>query len=123
MVHEKKKLGNLGEELAILYLKKHQYKILAYHWQKRIGEIDIVAQDEDKTIVFVEVKTRTSQEFGLPEEAVNFLKQHKLIKTAQYYILENYNFEVPWRIDVITLELDLSRRLGHVKHFKNVVGE
>ena len=120
---EKKKLGNLGEELATQYLKNHQYKILACKWQKRTGEIDIIARDQDKTIVFVEVKTRTSDNFGSAQEAVNFLKQRKLIKTAQYYILENYKFEVPWRIDVITLELDSEKRLAHVRHFKNAIEE
>ena len=123
MVHEKRKLGNLGEELAIKYLRKHNYKILTLNWQKRIGEIDIVAQDQDKTVVFVEVKTRKSASFGPGQEAVNSLKQHKLIKTAQYYILENYNFEVPWRIDVIAVDLDSKNQIGHIKHFKNAVGE
>jgi len=123
MVHEKRKLGNLGEELAIKYLKKHNYKILALNWQKRIGEIDIVAQDQDKTMVFVEVKTRKNTSFGPPQEAVNPLKQRKLIKTAQYYILENHKRDLPWRIDVIAVDLDNKEQIGHIRHFKNAVGE
>lgn len=120
---EKKKLGNLGEKLAIQYLQKQKYKILAQHWQKKIGEIDIIAQDKDKTIVFVEVKTRTSCDFGPACEAVDFIKQRKLIKTAQYYLLENNKSDLPWRIDVLTLELDFDKDMAHIRHFKNAVGE
>ena len=123
MVTEKRRLGNLGEKLALQYLKKHHYKILTLNYQKRTGEIDIVAQDKDKTVVFVEVKTRRSLRFGLPQESVNFLKQHKLIKTAQYYILENYKQSIPWRIDVISIDLDDKKQTGHLKHFKNVISE
>lgn len=123
MVTEKRRLGDLGEELAIRYLKKHNYKILGTKWQKRIGEIDIVAQDQNKTLVFIEVKTRKSASFGPPQEAVNPLKQRKLIKTAQYYILENYKHDVPWRIDVIAVDLDSKKQVGHIRHFKNAVGE
>lgn len=123
MITEKRRLGDLGENLTCRYLKKHGYKILSLHYQKRIGEIDIVAQDRDNTLVFVEVKTRTSKDFGPAQEAVNPLKQRKLIKTAQCYILENYKFEIPWRIDVIAVDLNNKERVGHIRHFKNAVGE
>jgi putative endonuclease len=123
MVTEKRRLGDLGEELAVRYLKKHHYKILTQHYQKKIGEIDIVAQNKDKTIIFIEVKTRTNQDFGSPQEAVNPLKQHKLIKTAQYYILENHKQDIPWRIDVIAVDLDSKKQIAHIRHFKNAVGE
>ena len=71
-------LGIYGEKLALKYLKKQKYKILEKNFRCALGEIDIVAKDGE-FLVFVEVKTRSSNAFGEPMEAVDFYKQRKLL--------------------------------------------
>jgi putative endonuclease len=130
MPSQKRKLGDLGEKIAVDYLKNNGYKILACNYQKPWGEIDVIAQKQG--LVFIEVKTRTikweqSPEFGgcqfpYPEENVRFDKQQKLIRTAQTYLVEkNYSPETPWQIDVIAVELNLQTRKANLKHIKNAV--
>ena len=75
-----KETGKLGEDIAVHYLKQNGYVILDRNFECRQGEIDIITLDE-KEIVFVEVKTRTSNKYGAPSEAVNKIKQKKR-KTA-----------------------------------------
>ncbi|EAX48690.1 protein of unknown function UPF0102 [Thermosinus carboxydivorans Nor1] len=70
-------MGKMGENAAADYLARNGYKILMRNYRCRIGEIDIVAERQG-TIVFVEVKTRSSEKFGFPAEAVNYRKQQKL---------------------------------------------
>lgn len=84
--------GNKGEVLACQYLKNNNYKILQTNYKNKIGEIDIIAEKDDK-ICFVEVKERFSDKFGLPCEAVNKRKQIKISKVAQIYLLKNKMFE------------------------------
>jgi len=78
-------LGRRGEELARRFLKKKGYKILETNYRGRLGEIDLVAQDGD-SLVFVEVKTRSSMAFGHPLESINPRKQHQLTKAAGEYL-------------------------------------
>ena len=98
----RKKLGKAGEALACRYLKRAGYVILARNYLTSIGEIDIVAEDGG-ILVFVEVKMRRSDAYGLPEEAVNSKKRRKLTRLAQLYIKNNtpYNSEV--RFDVVSI--------------------
>ncbi|MCX8015284.1 MAG: YraN family protein, partial [candidate division WOR-3 bacterium] len=77
-------LGQAGEKIAIKYLKKQGYKILAQNYRCPIGEIDIIAQDKE-AIVFVEVKTRQSDYLTKPFESVGQKKQEKLRSLAEYY--------------------------------------
>ena len=83
-------LGKRGEELAVHFLQNLGYVIIASNWQQHKFEIDIIAQDNNE-IVFVEVKTRTSDFFGNPEEAVTLSKQKHLIEGADYYVNKNEN--------------------------------
>ena len=99
-------LGNYGEQLAVKYLKKHRYKILAVQYRCIIGEVDIVAQDRDKTYVFVEVKTRNSLAKGLPREAVTIHKQRTIVRCAQLFVLENKINGASYRFDVIEVTND-----------------
>ena len=77
--------GKLGEEKAIEFLKKNGYKILERNYKTKIGEIDIIAIKKKK-IIFIEVKTRSSYNFGRPEEAVNEKKLRKIESVAQIYL-------------------------------------
>lgn len=80
--------GKCGEDFAAQYLKLHGYKILEQNYRNKIGEIDIIAKRK-KTLVFVEVKTRKSSEFGTPAEAVTYYKKQKIVNTARYYLAKN----------------------------------
>ncbi|MBL8848698.1 MAG: YraN family protein [Planctomycetaceae bacterium] len=95
-------LGNKGERLAVRYLKKLGYRILARQSRSRIGEIDIVALDGD-TIVFVEVKTRSSQSAGHPSEAITFAKQQQLTRVALAWLKSRGMLERRARFDVIAI--------------------
>lgn len=81
--------GDVGEAEAVNFLKKHKYKILEINYKNKIGEIDIIAQ-KGQTICFVEVKRRQTAEFGLPREAVDRRKQHKIARTGQLFLLQNH---------------------------------
>lgn len=89
----KKLLGRNGELKAVNHLKRKGYKILDKNYQTPFGEADIICSYNGE-IVFVEVKTRTSDKFGLPKEAVDSKKQEKYRKIASYYILTNKLEEV-----------------------------
>lgn len=95
-----KVLGNYGEKLAKKYLVKNNYKILEQNYTCTLGEIDLIAED-DGVIVIVEVKTRTSNLYGTPAEAVNYYKQRKLQQLALYYQRAKRKFDTPIRFDVI----------------------
>lgn len=113
----KKETGSSGEKLAADFLKQHGYKILDLNFRTRFGEIDIVAQDSD-TLVFVEVKTRSSQAFGLPEEAVGYRKLQHLLKAAAFYRSLHKNLPEGERVDVVAIETNT----GRVELIKNVTG-
>ncbi len=108
----KKLLGRNGEKLAVKYLKKIGYKIVCVNYKNRFGEIDIIAKDKDYT-VFAEVKTRTSDAYGSPSEAVNYVKREKYRKIASMYILENGLTDTPCRFDVIEI---LQDRINHINN-------
>lgn len=104
--------GEIGEEIACKYLIKKRYKILDRNFKNSIGEIDIIAKDK-KEIVFVEVKSRTTIEFGEPKEAVNNFKQQKIHNVALCYLKLKKLEDVSIRFDVVEV-LD-----GEVNHIKN----
>jgi len=124
MITLRRKLGDWGEEIAEKYLQDKGYKIIEKNYQKRWGEIDIIAK-ENEELVFVEVKTRTKDKsalYGLPQDSVDFFKQKKLIKTARIYLYEkNYSSQINWRIDVIAVELDGQNKKVNLKHIRNAV--
>lgn len=99
-------VGSLGEEIAEKYLKKRGYEILDRNFRsKRWGEIDIVAI-EDETVVFVEVKTRLSTDYGEPQEAVSPRKLRALKRAGQYFKLQHPQTPDALRIDVVAIILD-----------------
>jgi len=101
---EKKELGKKGEEVALRFLKKKGYRIIEKNYACKMGEMDIIAKEKD-TLVFIEVKTRTSALFGPPQLAVNFSKQRQLSKVALNYLKENRLEEVKARFDVVAILL------------------
>ena len=101
---EKKELGKRGEEVALRFLKKKGYRIIEKNYVCNMGEMDIIAKEKD-TLVFIEVKTRTSQEFGPPQLAVNAWKQKQLSKVALNYLKEKRLEDVKARFDVVAILL------------------
>ncbi len=95
-------LGNLGEEAAAGLLEDSGYKILCRNYKSKFGEIDIIASDKD-TFCFIEVKTRKSLDFGLPQEAVSRLKRKKISKTALDYLKTNNLLKKKARFDVVSV--------------------
>jgi len=97
MTFERKNFGQFGEDLAASFLSGKGYKIIERNFRTRVGEIDIVCRRGDK-IIFVEVKTRSGEMFGAPEEAITARKKQKLAMMAQQYLqqkkLQNCNFSV-----------------------------
>lgn len=112
MTKTTKNLGDFGEAEAVLYLSSKGYEILERNFRCRIGEIDIITK-EGETFVFVEVKTKSNLNFGLPEEMVNNKKQQKIIKIAQFWLKENEKENTDWRIDVLAIISE-----GGVNNFK-----
>ena len=86
-ITEKRRVGNLGEELACRYLEKHGYKVVDRNFAAKIGEIDIIAENTaERVFSFIEVKSRNSLEFGLPCQAVSAAKQGRIRRTAELYL-------------------------------------
>lgn len=97
-------LGKAGEDFAVKLLLKEGYKILERNFRSHFGEVDIVAL-KDNTLIFAEVKTRYSNKFGSPLEAVTPFKIRKLSKTAQYYSLLHPEYPKKLLIQVVGLTL------------------
>ena len=106
----KKILGEVGEKKALKYLKKKGYKIKEKGYVTPLGEADIVAFDKE-TLVFIEVKTRTSDNFGKGREAVNYYKQQRYVKIAKYYTVCNKIKDVNIRFDVIEIQ---NEQINHI---------
>lgn len=116
----RKRLGNAGERLAAERLRQAGYQVRTLNYRCRVGEIDIVAE-EAGDIVFVEVKTRRGEAYGLPEEAVTPAKQRKLIAAAQTYLEANGCADASWRVDVVAVALTPAGRLQEVRIYRHAI--
>jgi putative endonuclease len=99
-----KELGRRGETLAVQYLKKNGYQLIQRNYICKMGEMDIIAKEKD-TLVFVEVKARTSTAFGPPQLAVNPAKQRQLSKVALNFLKEKRIEDSKARFDVVAILL------------------
>lgn len=114
----KKDLGRWGERTAERYLRQRGYDIVTRHWQRREGEIDIVAFDRAAAcLVFVEVKTRTSEAFGRPDESLDRRKQLHLEQAITCYV-EEESYRGQYRCDVCFVQRVGQRTV--LKHLQNV---
>ena len=111
------KIGRWGEETVVVYLKERGYEIMARNARTPYGEIDIVAKQTD-IYIFIEVKTRTSNKMGLPEESVNLRKQAHMLACAEHYAAENAIDH--WQIDVIAVEGKVGLE-PKITHFENAI--
>ena len=120
MLFFKKRIGQLGEKEAVRYLKKKKYKIIETNFINYYGEIDIVAKDGDY-LVFVEVKTRSSLDYGYASQAVNYRKQKKLIILAQTYPTKSSDVNI--RFDVVEVYINKDKNdVFKINHIENAFG-
>ena len=110
--------GQLGETLAVRYLLDQGYAVVERNYRKRFGEVDIIAR-EQQTLVFIEVKTRNSQQYGSPFDAVDGRKQRQLTRIARDYLQTHRHDEGEARFDVIAVILDKQQALVTIDHLKN----
>lgn len=113
---DNRKKGNCGEELAREYLQRHGYKIRHTNWQFGHKELDIVAE-MDNMLIVVEVKSRTTDIFENPEDAVSKKKIRMIIDAAEAY-LDQYNLDIEVRFDVIAV-LFQSGSAPEIEHFED----
>ncbi|MEN4013412.1 MAG: YraN family protein [Bellilinea sp.] len=119
MPSKRQKFGAWGESIAAAFIKNRGYILLGRNVRTPYGEVDLVASLGD-TIIFFEVKTRSNDEYGLPEEAVNQRKLEHLINAAQHYLEEERLSEHNWRIDVIAIRGIAGQVDPEIKWFENV---
>ena len=113
--------GNIGELLARQYLEEKGYAIMKTNWRRGKNEVDIIAYMEG-LIVFVEVKTRSRQDYGEPEEFVTIEKQRAYVRMADKYVVENNRTEEV-RFDIIAIEKDGDDyRITHLENAFSAVG-
>ena len=115
-VSETVRVGNLGEELARRFLMKNRYRLVVANFKVPVGrnsvgasvtgEVDIIALDENDVLCFVEVKTRSSDEFASPLAAVDLRKQRQIIRTAKVYRKIFRLNPMKFRYDVVSIVLD-----------------
>ena len=111
-------LGMKGEYLAVEFLKKSGYRILKRNHRIGHSDIDILAQDEE-TLVFVEVRTKSRDDRGMPEDTLTAKKLRQMKKTAEIYLVFNH-FEGPARLDAVCIVLDETDRIKHFEHYIGV---
>jgi len=135
MKNRRQKLGEWGEGIAASFLCERGYTILERNARTPYGEIDLIAHQDcthhgvaqaqafvsGSVTVFVEVKTRSSTAYGLPEESVTLRKQAHLLAAAQAYLQAHPELEGDWRIDVIAVQRQSADSQPVITHFENAV--
>jgi len=114
--------GKAGETLAKNFLTKKGYQIVKSNFQNRFGEIDLVAT-KDKILVFIEVKLKIGEQFGLPEEMITPTKIRQIEQTAQVFLQQNSSLasQYPqYRIDAVCIVLDENQNVERIKHYENI---
>ena len=112
---EHNELGKFGEELAVEFLQQNGYDILETNWTFQKAEIDIIAQ-KDITIAVIEVKTRSSIDFGLPQDFVKPKKIQLLVKAVNEYIVSN-DLDIDVRFDIIAIYKE--NNTYKIEHFED----
>jgi len=113
-----RQIGNEGEELAAAYLESKGYIILERNYHFEHAEVDIVAYNQETHIVFVEVKKRSSNRYGEPEESIDDEKIQNVYKAAEAWLYERKMDGSPVRFDVISI-IQQKNEAPEIKHFEN----
>lgn len=119
---KRRDIGILGEYLAGEFLQKNGYQLVATNYRCPEGEIDIIARHED-TLVFIEVRTRISRQYGTPEESITPAKMARLRSVAARYGQDHPDLPSAWRIDVVAIEMDKNGQVSRIEIIEDAVGE
>ena len=111
-------LGRWGEKRSQRFLKRKGLKTLTRNFSCKTGEIDLIMVAPDRTIVFVEVRTRADETFGSAESSITFAKKTRLIRTARYFLATNDIDDRPFRFDVVTIVLG-PKGTPQIRYYKN----
>lgn len=111
-------LGDKGERYAARFLRRQGFRIIARQYRNQFGEIDLIALDGDQ-VVFIEVKTRKSDRFGQPAEAVDFAKQKQLTRLALAYLKKHGLLDRSARFDIVGIIWPDGQKHPDVQHFRN----
>jgi len=121
------RIGKIGEDFSCEYLVRRDYKIVARNYRKKFGEIDIIAQSNDKTLVFYEVKTVVEKPgFPIqlsPEDNLTFRKIQKMRRIAHFFAAQNpylINEDKGWRIDLVAIVLRPDETIKKIQHYENI---
>jgi putative endonuclease len=114
-------VARLGEELAAEYLIKKGYKIIDRNFRKGYGELDLVSTYQN-TLIFIEVKTRTTDKFGGVKESITYSKLKSLIRTTQFYKLTHPKLPEQLRIDAVFVKLNYDNQVESIEHLENISG-
>jgi len=120
--NSKQVLGASGEEIAVDYLISQGYVVFDRNWRSKTGEIDIVASEKSNSrdeLIFVEVKTRSSRDYGDPLEAISAAKYLRMYRLAIEWLSENSASREPWRLDVISIVISKTQEI-ELDHLKRV---
>ncbi len=112
-----KTIGDLGEAAVEKFIRKKHYRILERKFESKYGEIDIIAKHK-KTLIFIEVKTRSSKAYGGGIGAVNFHKRHNIILTSRVY-MKNKGYVGERRYDIAQVYLDENKKVSEINYIEN----
>lgn len=118
LLADPKRLGKWGEKRCESFLKKKGLKTLTRNYASKTGEIDLVMVDGDRSIVFVEVKTRTGEDLTAAESVVTGAKKAKALRTARYFLAAHKIDDRPYRFDVVAIILGQTGR-PQIRHYEN----
>ena len=115
---DKKLLGRWGEQCCEKYLKRKGLKTLARNFRCKTGEIDLIVVDTDGALIFVEVKTRASEDFSPSESAITTVKKTRMLRAARYFLSTHRIEDRPYRFDVVTIVL-AEKGQPEIRHYEN----
>jgi putative endonuclease len=119
---KRRETGLTGERVACDFLEKNGYHIIETNYRCPGGEIDIIARQEN-TLVFIEVRTKKSLQFGSPEESITPVKMERLRNVAAHYGQNHDNLPSLWRIDVVAIQMDRRDRVTRIEIIENAVDD
>lgn len=118
LLADRELLGRWGEKRSQRFLKRKGLKTLTRNFSCKAGEIDLIMVDTDRTIVFVEVRTRADETFGSAESSITRSKKTRLIRTARYFLATHDIDDRPFRFDVVAIVLG-PKGTPQIRHYEN----
>ena len=114
------KYGKIGEKIAKKYLISRGYSIIQSNYRLGNDEVDILA-NYNKYLVFIEIKTRLSNSFGLAEDQLTMRKKHNIYRSLRYFYLTYGINEHQLKTEFIAVNLNITEKIANIKHFKSII--